>query len=185
MNPKPLFFGKKLRLTAVDPDADAPVWSQWTHDAAFWRAFSPDPVRPLPIGPIKKKFEADAKEVKEHSLIVFHLRPLNDERLIGFARVFWIEWTHGVARIQLGLGAAEDRNQGYGTDALQLLLRYAFDELNLYRLVANLPSDNSGAQRFLERAGFQLETRRREALYRDGQRLDWLGFALLREEWQK
>jgi RimJ/RimL family protein N-acetyltransferase len=66
-----------------------------------------------------------------------------------------------------------------------MLLRYAFDELNLYRLAALTAEYNTGAIRFFERAGFVVEVRRRQAVQRDGQRWDAVMLGLLRDEWKR
>jgi RimJ/RimL family protein N-acetyltransferase len=63
------------------------------------------------------------------------------------------------------------------------MLNYAFNELGLHRLSAMVTEDNSGATRFVERHGFQLEVRRRQAVLRDNQRWDMLLYGLLRSEW--
>jgi len=72
--------------------------------------------------------------------------------------------------------------QGYGQEGLDLLLRYGFDELGLHRVQTYVGSYNTGAARFLERNGFLIEVRRRQAVARDGQRWDILLYALLRAE---
>ena len=105
--------------------------------------------------------------------------------MIGFARLYHIEWTHGTGSLQIGLGDRNDRGKGYGTEALHMLLRYAFDELNLYRLAASTAEYNTGAIRFFERAGFVVEVRRRQAIQRDGKRWDAVLLGLLRDEWKK
>ncbi|CAG0978492.1 partial diamine N-acetyltransferase, partial [Anaerolineae bacterium] len=107
------------------------------------------------------------------------------DRLIGFIRVFDIMWTHGSGRLQLGIGDPADRCHGYGREALNLVLRYAFDELNLHRLSANTFEYNAMALRFLERAGFTVEVRRRQAVNRDGRRWDAMVLGLLRIEWKR
>jgi RimJ/RimL family protein N-acetyltransferase len=104
-------------------------------------------------------------------------------RLIGFARLQWVDWMHRVAPVFLGIGAPADRGQGYGQEALDLILRYGFDELGLHRVEAKFGGYNTGAARFFERNGFQLEVRRRQAVARDGQRWDMLQYALLQREW--
>jgi len=63
------------------------------------------------------------------------------------------------------------------------MLRYAFNELNLYRLSAFVGEDNPGAMRFFKRFGFIEEVRRRKALLRDGQTWDLIHLGLLRDEW--
>jgi RimJ/RimL family protein N-acetyltransferase len=85
--------------------------------------------------------------------------------------------------LQMGIGDPQDRKKGYGSQALNLILRYAFEELNLYRLTALVPEYNSDAMRFFEKAGFLVEVRRRQALNRDGRRWDLLHLGLLQDEW--
>ncbi len=63
------------------------------------------------------------------------------------------------------------------------MLRFAFNELNLYRLSAIVGEDNPGALRFFTRYGFVEEVRRRQALMRDGKTYDLLHLGILRDEW--
>ena len=107
-----------------------------------------------------------------------------DPRLMGRAVIQWIEWANGHGFIRLGIGAAEDRGKGYGSQALKMLLRFAFAELNLFRLSAIVPDYNSAAIRLLAKHGFVEEVRRRQSLERDGRRWDLLVFGLLAEEWR-
>lgn len=186
-----LFDGPRLRLAPVDPDADAPIESAWTHDGEFLRLIDTAPARPLSPGQVKKKYEKLAKEEDKtfHFALRLHDQPAGDGgaptpgRLLGFARLYWVDWMHRAAVVNLGLGAPADRGQGYGQEALDLILRYGFDELGLHRVAGFVGGYNLGAARFLERNGFQLETRRRQALARDGQRWDLLQYGLLRAEW--
>jgi RimJ/RimL family protein N-acetyltransferase len=182
-----LFEGELIRLAPPDPEKDAETESKWTHDPDYQRLISAQPVRPLSPGQIKKKYEEAEKE-KKHNQFVFALRTRADDgagRLIGFARIEHIEWNHGHGVVSLGIASPDDRGKGYGTEALRLLLRYAFDELNLHRLTANAFEYNTAALRFLEKAGFTVEVRRRQALNRDGRRWDWILLGLLREEWER
>ncbi len=179
-----LFEGERVRLTPFDPDKDAEIESRWTHDPEYLRLLSADPARPLAPGQIKKKREEAAKE-KSHNRFEFAIRARADDRLIGFVRLHRIEWNNGNGWLVLGIGAAEDRRKGYGTEALQLILRYAFDELNLHRLSAATFEYNAGALRLLEKAGFAVEVRRRQAIHREGRRWDEIHLGLLREGWRQ
>lgn len=181
-----LFTGERVCLDAPDPERDAAVEAQWTHDPEYLRMVGFEPPRPLSTAQVKKKYETQLKEMQEQrNAFWFHLRLRADDRLLGFARLQWVEWTHGVARLQMGIGAAADRGQGYGTEAMQLTLRYAFHELNLYRLTAAVGGYNPRAVQFAERFGFQVEARRREALFYAGQRWDMVMLGLLRDEWKQ
>jgi len=181
-----LFEGERVRLAPIDPERDAEIESKWTHDPGYLRLISAEPVRPLSPGQIKKKYEELEKETEKYrNGFNFAIRLRADDRLIGFARLMHIEWTHGSGSLEIGLGAPNDRDHGYGAEALNLILRYAFDELNLYRLSAGTFEYNSAAIRFFERAGFVVEVRRRQAIQRDGRRWAAILLGLLRDEWQR
>jgi len=179
-----LFEGKLVRLALPEPERDAEIESKWTHDAESMRLLSDAPVRPLSPVLIKKKYEEAEKE-KATNRYHLAIRTKADDRLVGFVKIENIEWNNGTGHLTLGIGDPNDRGKGYGREALALILRYAFAELNLYRLSATTFEYNERAQRFLEKAGFQLEVRRRQAVHRDSRRWDTLRYGLLREEWER
>lgn len=183
---KSLFQGKKICLAPIDYEKDAEVESKWTQDAEYLRLVSSDPARPLSPAQLKKQYEKVEKKSKEDkNFFYFTIRTLGDERLVGFTQLYWIEWNHGNGLVSLGIGDPADRRQGYGTEALELALRFAFDELNLFRLSARVPAYNQVALRLFQNAGFIEEVRRRQAIHRDGRFWDMLHLGVLAEEWRR
>jgi RimJ/RimL family protein N-acetyltransferase len=180
-----LFESERLRLGPIDHEKDPQVESLWTHDPVYMHGLSLNPARPLSPAQMKKKYEALEKEIEEgHNSFHFMVRSKDDERLIGMARIEWVEWSHGAASLKLAIGDAKDRRQGYGSQVMRLLLRYAFEELNLYRLSSVVGEDNLAGLALLKKFGFVEEVRRRKALLRDGQCFDLIHLGLLRSEWQ-
>jgi len=198
-----LFEGERLCLGPIDFDKDLEIMTRWTHDVEWMRLLSTKPARPLSTFQLKKKLEEIEKDSDEkRNQFFFTLRerakaPAPSEsgeqqaaesapvdRLLGFTYLYWIEWNNGVGMINLGIGEPQERGKGYGKEALGLVLRYAFEELNLFRLTAMVPEYNTVAQRLLEKAGFQVEVRRREALHRDGKYWDLIQLGLLSSEWK-
>jgi RimJ/RimL family protein N-acetyltransferase len=179
-----LFVGKLICLGPIDHEKDPDVESRWTHDLTFMRAMDRKPALPQSVAQMKKKYEAIEKDVEESKrLFHFTIRGKEDDRLLGYARIEWIEWTHGTGNLKLAIGDPADRNKGYGSDALELMLRFAFLELNFYRLSAIVGEDNPGAFRFFLRHAFVEEVRRRKSILRDGQTWDLVHFGILRDEW--
>ena len=179
-----LFEGKLIRLAPIDHEKDPQVESLWTHDLTWMRALSRQPAIPLSIAQMKKRYEAIEKEVDESKrLFHFTIRGKEDNRLLGFVRIEWIEWTHGTCSLKLAIGDPLERSKGYGSEAMQLILRFAFNELNLYRLSAVMGEDNPQAKKFFKKFGFVEEVRRRKALMRDGQTWDSIHLGILRDEW--
>ncbi|MBN2146411.1 MAG: GNAT family N-acetyltransferase [Anaerolineales bacterium] len=180
-----LYDGKLIRLGPIDHENDATVEARWWQTPEYLRMLGPDPAYPLSAAQLKKRYEAIEKEMEEDkNLFYFTIRSLEDDRLVGFARLYWIEWTHGNGNVQLGIGDPADRRKGYGSETLRLLLRFAFRELNLFRLSAQVPEYNQAALRLFEKAGFVTEVRRRQALQRYGRTWDIIHLGLMQEEWK-
>jgi RimJ/RimL family protein N-acetyltransferase len=73
---------------------------------------------------------------------------------------------------------------GYATEAVHELLRVAFEELGVRRVVANAFADNTASCRLMERVGMRRETYAvRESLHRSGQWLDTVVYAVRADEW--
>ncbi len=179
-----LFEGKLIRLAPIDPERDAEIESKWMHNAEFARLVYAEPMRPLSANVIKKKMEEANKDGQyPPSEFRFAIRTQGDDRLIGFVRFLHIDWTNSGARFLLGIVDENDRSKGYGTEAMQLALNYAFLEMNLHRLSTNVLECNDRALAFLHKHGFVDEVCRRQAVYRDGKYLDWIMLGLLRDEW--
>ena len=180
----PLFEAQDIRLGPIDHEKDPEVESKWTHDSEFMRLTELKPVRPLAPAMVKKGYEALEKEIEEDkNLFYFAIRAREDDRLLGKAVLEWIDWTNGNGYLRMGIGSGGDRGQGLGTQALGLLLRFAFAELNLFRVTVVMPEYCQAGIALLRKFGFVEEVRRRKAILRDGQEYDLLAFGLLHSEW--
>jgi RimJ/RimL family protein N-acetyltransferase len=181
-----LFEGQDIRFGPIDIEKDAEIESKWTHDSDFMRMMEVTPARPISAALVKKQYEKLEKQMEESkNLYYFTIRAREDDHLIGKAAIQWIEWANGNGFLRIGIGAAEDRRKGYGTQALQMLLRFAFAELNLFRVSAIVPEYNLGAIALMKKFGFVQEVSRRKSLERDNRRWDLYVFGLLRDEWQE
>jgi ribosomal-protein-alanine N-acetyltransferase len=67
-------------------------------------------------------------------------------------------------------------NRGYTTQAVEILTRYAFEELKLHRLEINLRPENASSRRVAEKAGYIFEGERPRYLHIDGQWRDHITF---------
>lgn len=106
-----------------------------------------------------------------------------DDILIGTSTLFHIESNNYRAEIGYALGR-EHWGKGYIQEALNALLRYAFSELNLDRIEADVDPRNAASIRTLERLGFQKEGYLRERWKVDGEVQDALFYGLLKREWE-
>lgn len=180
-----LFEEKDVVFGPIDYEAHPAVESKWTHDAEFMRLMEIKLIRPLSVDMVKKQYEAIEKEMEEDkNLYYFTIQTRENNQFIGKAAIEWIDWSNGNGFLRLGIGEAEYRRKGYGSQALKMLLRFAFNELSLYRVTAVVPAYNEGAMRLFHKFGFMEEIRRRKAIQRDAEAWDLVSFGLLNAEWR-
>ncbi len=174
----PLFAGKLVRLAAPQPE-DRSLLAAWSRDDEYMRLLDDDPVRPL-----SESAYGFLDNASSHDSTYFHIRTLAGGRMIGFCVLHSIKWASQSAELAIGIGDSDYRGSGCGTDALRVLLNYAFDELNLYRVGLTVLAYNSRAIRVYERLGFVREGAKRDAVQRAGKRYDLVLYGILRSEWQ-
>jgi RimJ/RimL family protein N-acetyltransferase len=174
-----LFRGELVRLVAPS-ERDAPVLARWSEDADYLRSVDSDYARPLSVEEAVLRLNPEEAHPNK---VEFHIRTLADDRLIGFVALHSIEWNNSAGLLAVGIGEPQYRGKGYGTDALRLILRYAFRELNLFRIGLDVIATNARAIHTYERLGFQHEGRMRGAVLRDDLRADRILMGILRDEW--
>lgn len=180
-----LYEGRLVRLGPIDFEKDPEIVARWTHDPLL-RALIGGIAHPMSAAAARKMLEGIGKKMEEcKNLFHFTLRAKDDDRLIGLARLYQIDFHNGTGALNLGVGELRDRRHGYGSDALNLLMRFAFGELNLYRLSVWPDEANYPMIRLVERAGFEEETRRREAAFHSGEYWDVAHMGLLRSKWER
>lgn len=108
----------------------------------------------------------------------------DDGEPVGSVQLYPINDGQGWAN--LGYWIVPDRQEnGYATEACELVIEYGFAELRLHRISAVTMAPNVASQRVLERLGFVHEGTNREAAFVDGEYVDDEQYGLLREEWRE
>ncbi len=179
-----LFTGNLVRLSDEDPQKLAEAFSRWNRDSEYFRLLDTAAARLWSAKKMKDWFEKDLESASPN-YIPFSVRTLAEDKLIGFVAFEDINRISGDAYAAIGIGERDYWGKGCGTDAMRLLLRYGFTELNLHRVSLAVFEYNPRAIRSYEKCGFKHEGRIREFLLRDGKRWDMLHMGILREDWLK
>ena len=177
-----IFCGKFVRLSAYDPEEMSKAFTRWMRNSEYVRLLFGFPRRMLSAQAELKWMEEEVGELSPASHF-FSIRTLAEDKLIGECGLDVVNWSGRDAFVGLGIGETEYWNKGYGTDIMNVLLRYAFTELNLKRVTLGVFEYNPRAIRSYEKAGFHHEGRLRQALKHEGRRWDNLFMSILREEW--
>lgn len=177
-----LFTGELVRLTAIDAQQSAEAFSRWSRNSEYWRLLASEASQPSSRRRAAAWFEKQQEKDNPNDFF-FSIRTLEDDCLIGDIGLDGVLWNHGDAFVGIGIGERALWGKGYGTDAMRILLRYGFIELNLWRVSLDVFEYNPRAVRSYEKVGFTHEGRARQFLLRDGKRWDLIFMGITREEW--
>jgi diamine N-acetyltransferase len=83
------------------------------------------------------------------------------------------------------IGEKDAWGKGYGTEAVRLLLDYAFGYLNFHRVAIGVVGFNQQALRFYEKIGFKREGIQRDGYYYNHTYSDFVMMSILEEEFRR
>lgn len=123
--------------------------------------------------------------VKNELVRIFAIRKKEDDNLVGTCQLYAIDWINSSAELQIRIGSQSERGKGIGTEAVFLLLSYGFEDLNMHRIYLNVYEENLAAIKVYKKNGFSKEGLLRQSNYINGEYVNVMVMAILREEWIK
>lgn len=174
-----VFTGQLVRLVPADLESDCKLLAEWERDSEYQRLLNAERAARFNSKQVQTFFE---KEIG--SMHFFMIQRIEDDRKIGMIDLSGFNWLVGNAWVGIGIGERELWGKGYGTDAMRVLLRYAFTELNLNRVTLNVFEINQRGMASYGKAGFREEGRQPKVLCKAGERYDLIFMGILRSEWE-
>jgi diamine N-acetyltransferase len=174
----PFLIGTTVYLRPLER-ADAPTLVPWVNDPEVSRTI-------LLHRPMNLEAEVafiDRVNASEHD-VVLGVMTKDSDKLIGATGLHHIDFKNRHAAFALSLGDKEEWGKGYGTEATALVVKYAFETLNLNRVWLHVFEYNERAVRVYEKTGFRREGVLRQDMYREGRYWNTYVMAILREEWE-
>jgi RimJ/RimL family protein N-acetyltransferase len=98
----------------------------------------------------------------------FAIERKDDRSHIGNASIHDIDWVSRTGWFGLFIGEPTAWNRGFGGDAVQTLVRFAFEEMNLLKIRINVFDYNDRAKHVLLAQGFVEEGKLKREFYREG-----------------
>ena len=170
--------GPRLTLRAVTRD-DLPRYVAWLNDTDVVRHLSM--FMPMNLDDETEWYEAQRKDRSTLNLAM----ETETGQHIGSVGLMSIDYRNQSAELGIVIGEKNEWNKGYGGEAIEILLAYAFNELNLNRIYLRVDTDNLGGVNCYKRCGFVTEGEFREVGFRDGKYINQYIMSVLRNEYRQ
>ena len=105
-------------------------------------------------------------------------------RVIGTIGYMWHQQDHGSAEVGYSL-ARDQWNKGIMTEALERVIRYSFDDMQLHRIEAQHEVDNPASGAVMRKCGMKHEGTLRGRLFNKGRYVDVDLYSILREDYRQ
>lgn len=175
--------GKRILLRGVRRD-DLPRLWEFSNDAETIQLGDAEPPIPRSLERMQAEYDQNtAKGGRDGTWFAIDV----GGRVIGQCGLYNFDKFHGVSHsCELGIiiGDKDYWNHGYGREAINLLLDYAFRYWNVHRVGLETSSANPRAIHCYAACGFIEEGRLRQAEWQNGQYVDTVLMGILREEWE-
>lgn len=171
--------GKKVYLSPINTE-DYEIYTKWMNDFEVTDK----------IGTSSKIYtlEKEKEYLNSRALskdYTFAIVSLETDELLGNCSLFEVDFVKGIGTIGIMIGEEENRGKGYGTDALNLLISYAFDYLNLHNVMLVVYSFNERAINAYKKVGFKEIGRRHEVVRLKGKYYDDIYMEILESDYRK
>ncbi len=173
-------LGKRIMLREYRRE-DLPEMRKWVNDDAVTRFLSHTflSTQTLPMTESFLDRVLDGRSLDYN----FVIADRDTENYIGQVDLINLNSLDRCAELGIVIGDSEYQSQGFGTEAIGLVLEFAFLRANLQRVELWVNADNARALRCYEKAGFVWEGCRRQCHFHEGRYIDLMLMGVLREEW--
>ncbi len=144
--------GANIYLRALEPEDLEFVYAIENNESVWEVSNTQTPYSRFLIKQYLENAHQDIYEAKQLRLAIC----LNDsQKAIGLIDLFDFDPKNSRAGIGLVIADLASRNKGIGSEALELVINYSFQQLQLHQLYANIGSDNEISLQLFTKFGFQ------------------------------
>ncbi|MEW6467382.1 MAG: GNAT family N-acetyltransferase [Bacteroidota bacterium] len=145
--------GKNIRLRALEP-SDIDMLYKWENDPAIWQVSNTlTPYSRFVLEQYIANSHQDIYTAKQLRLVIQLAKDLS---CIGCIDIFDFDPRHHRAGIGVLIADEKERQNGYATEALQLLLDYCFKTLQLHQVYCNVSKSNTASLHLFKKHGFEI-----------------------------
>lgn len=176
--PQAYIESESIYLRPLEPEDANGEYLAWVNNAELARFMSS-----MAVPSSKRRLEQYvASQLDDPSIVFFAVCEKDTDRHVGNIKLGPINWPSRKAEYGRLFGPAA-RGKGYGSEAVRLVLRYAFEVLGLNKVTAGCLAGNKAAIRSNEKGGLKVEAVLRQEEYADGRYQDGVRMGLTRDQY--
>jgi diamine N-acetyltransferase len=153
-------IGELIQLRALEP-SDLDLLYQWENDTAIWSVSGT--LAPFSKFVLEQYLASSHQDIYSNKQLRLMIDlTVNDEedepesRGIGCIDLFDFDPKNRKAGVGILIADRADRGKGYATEALNLLVDYGFDVLDLHQIYSNVRVDNENSVALFKKVGFEI-----------------------------
>jgi RimJ/RimL family protein N-acetyltransferase len=172
--------GKKIILRAYKKE-DAEIAYKYMNDSETKKFLTPG--IPYPLTLEQEQNWVDSQSKPDGKTFNFAIESIDTGKYIGGCGINDTDWKNSIVTVGIYIGEKNYWGKGYGTDAMNLLLDFIFNEMNINKVKLNVYSFNKRAVCCYKKCGFVKEGTLRQEMFREGKYYDEYIMGILKEEY--
>lgn len=157
-----------IALRALEPE-DIELLYEWENSEEIWSVSHT--IAPFSKHILALYLQNSDKDIYESKQLRMMITTKNG-KTVGAIDLFDFDPFHSRVGIGILIHRSEDRSKGFATAALNLMVRYCFEKLNLHQIYANILTDNEVSMKLFSKAGFELTGTKKEWIREEGKWVD-------------
>jgi RimJ/RimL family protein N-acetyltransferase len=164
-----MYYGEKVCLRAYKAE-DIPLATAYVNDKELKKFLAPN--IPFPMSLWEEEVWIKSQKDNKNGEFNFAIEDLKTKQYIGGCGIQTVNWLTRVAVIGIMIGDKEYWGKGYGTDAMKVLIKFIFEDMNINKIRLNTFSFNERAIKCYEKCGFKVEGVLKSEIFKEGKYYD-------------
>ena len=173
--PNNLLQNNKVKLRALEPE-DLEYLYLWENDTSLWE--HSNTLSPYSRYVIKNYIENSHRDIFEAKQQRFMIECVQRQSVMGIIDLFDVDFYNLRAGVGILIAEEKNRKKGYAGEALNLLIKYAFQHLHLNQLYCNINENNHISLKLFQGHGFVI-TGKKIAWTKSSEKMDDVFFLQL------
>ncbi|MDF2880380.1 MAG: acetyltransferase, ribosomal protein N-acetylase [Clostridiaceae bacterium] len=164
-----MYYGEKVCLRAYKEE-DIEIAAALVNDKEL-KKFLVTGI-PFPMSTWEEESWVKSQKGSDTGEYNFAIEDIKTKKYIGGCGIQKVNWLARVATVGIMIGDKDYWSKGYGTDAMKVLMKFIFEEMNINKIRLGVFSFNIRAKKCYEKCGFQVEGILKDELFKEGKYYD-------------